>query len=95
MDTQDYIGLRRKRLGRLIRLEREKRGWSQGRLAAEIEGVQGQISSYENGGNMDLTTLLKIDRVLALGLFEALEDAGLDAWIPKTAVRAKHEVERG
>ncbi|MGP4128747.1 type II toxin-antitoxin system antitoxin HipB [Pantoea tagorei] len=51
-----------KQLAHLIRLERQKRGWSQSDLARRVGIKQATVSNFEN--NPDKTTLTTLFKIL-------------------------------
>lgn len=78
------------RIGQRIKVQREKKGWSQHALARQSGIPQATISRLESGGMKDIQTTLarRLARALGIGIdylagtFEDDEDVDL----PKVAV---------
>jgi ribosome-binding protein aMBF1 (putative translation factor) len=66
--TSFYEGLEELRLAVQIAQLREKRGFTQTQLAAQLHTSPAVISRIENGGNVELKTLQKIARALGARL---------------------------
>lgn len=71
-------------LGKLIKSEREKRGWDQAELAARLEIGQQAVSRWEKGGSRP--------RVDALHKMVELFEGDINDWLPKAGYRIEKPV---
>jgi len=77
-------------IGRLIRLSRQQKNWSQSQLAAELGTSQRWVSEIENGkSRAELGRVLKCLRVLGVAL-DAKIDITPQKLSPSGPIPAKH-----